>query len=98
MVLRLFIAGRTVRSERAIAQARRICRGEYSEPCELLIVDVLQEPEAAERARILATPTLIKDSPPPARRVIGDLGDMDQVLSALGLNPACAPSRSGGVK
>jgi circadian clock protein KaiB len=41
----------------------------------------------AEEARILATPTLIKQLPPPLRRVIGDLSDKEKVLLGLEVAP-----------
>lgn len=44
---------------------------------------MLEDPEAAERDRVLATPTLIKELPPPLRRIIGDLSDRAKVLLAL---------------
>ena len=78
----------------AIANLRRICeedlRGEYS----LDIIDVLQQPDAAETDRILATPTLIKQLPPPLRRVIGDLSDKEKVL--LGLEVRTDSSKAKG--
>jgi circadian clock protein KaiB len=46
---------------------------------------VLEHPELAEQDKILATPTLIKQLPPPLRRVIGDLSDADKVLLGLEL-------------
>lgn len=49
------------------------------------IIDVLEQPEIAETHRILATPTLIKELPPPLRRVIGDLSDKEKVLLGLEL-------------
>jgi circadian clock protein KaiB len=49
---------------------------------------VLEQPELAEEARILATPTLIKQLPPPLRRVIGDLSDKEKVLMGLAVTPA----------
>jgi len=51
---------------------------------------VLEQPQRAEDEKILATPTLIKQLPPPLRRVIGDLSDKDKVL--LGLEVRAAPS------
>jgi circadian clock protein KaiB len=57
---------------------------------EITIVDVLERPEEAEANRILATPTLIKKSPPPVRRIVGDMSDTSKVLSGLGLNCAFA--------
>ena len=51
----------------------------------LTIVDVAHEPERAEAARILTTPTLVKEAPGQARRVTGDLSDAERVFIALGL-------------
>lgn len=48
---------------------------------------MLDRPEAAETDRVLATPTLIKQLPPPLRRVIGDLSDKDKVLLGLEVRP-----------
>lgn len=52
---------------------------------------MLESPELAERDKILATPTLIKQLPPPLRRVIGDLSDKEKVLLGLELFPAPDP-------
>jgi circadian clock protein KaiB len=49
------------------------------------VVDVLQDPERAEAARILTTPTVVREAPAPARRVTGDLSDLRTVVAALGL-------------
>lgn len=89
-MLKLYVTGQTARSERAIANLRRICeealRGHY----ELVIIDVLEQPHLAEEDRILVTPTLIKQVPPPQRRVLGDLSDTERVLSELRLQPSPA--------
>ncbi len=89
IVLHLYVAGRTPRAERAIATLRRICERELAAyPCELVIVDVLADPQQAEARKILATPTLIKEEPTPTRRIIGDLGaDPAELLAALNLPP-----------
>jgi circadian clock protein KaiB len=47
------------------------------------VIDVLEQPQLAEDEKILATPTLIKQLPPPLRRVIGDLSDKEKVLLGL---------------
>jgi len=52
----------------------------------LRIVDVLENPQLAVDAKILATPTLVKTVPPPERRIIGDLSDREKVLLGLGLD------------
>ena len=51
----------------------------------MVIIEVLERLQLAEDERILVTPTLIKPLPLPSRRVIGDLSDMEKVLSELDL-------------
>lgn len=82
-VLKLFVTGKTPRAEVAIANIQRICKEELGGEYTLEIIDVLENPEAADTERILATPTLIKQLPPPLRRVIGDLTDKEKVLYGL---------------
>ena len=84
-VLKLYVTGRTPRSERAIATLQRICEEQLADVYELEVIDVLENPQLAEDEKILATPTLIKTLPPPIRRVIGDLSDTDKVLLGLDL-------------
>jgi len=84
-MLKLFITGQTIRSGHAIANLRRICEKELGTDYELTIIDVLKQPQVAEDEKILATPTLIKEFPPPVRRIIGDLSDTKQVLLGLEL-------------
>ena len=92
-VLRLFVSGRTHQSEQAILNLRRICDEEFDGKYSMQVIDILESPELAEEAKIRATPTLIKDLPPPLRRVIGDLSDKDQVLFSLDL-PATGESQN----
>jgi len=91
--LKLFITGTNPRAEAAISNLRRICDQELKGQYSLEIVDVLEDPEAAEVDRVLATPTLIKRLPPPLRRVIGDMSDKDKVLLGLEVAPSTAPTR-----
>jgi circadian clock protein KaiB len=86
-LLKLYITGRSPRAERAIANLRRLCKDELEGCYELEIIDVLEHPQLAEDDRILATPTLIKQLPPPLRRVIGDLSNRDKVLLGLDVRP-----------
>lgn len=82
-LLKLYITGTNPRTERAIANLRQVCEKDLKGDYSLDIIDVAENPEAAERDRILATPTLIKALPLPLRRVIGDLSDKEKVLLAL---------------
>jgi circadian clock protein KaiB len=92
-MLKLYVTGSSARAEQAIENLRRICEQDLNGRYELEIIDVLEHPELAEEARILATPTLIKQLPPPLRRVIGDLSDKDKVLLGLEVRPG---SRASG--
>ncbi|MFZ9254200.1 MAG: circadian clock protein KaiB [Hylemonella sp.] len=82
-ILRLYITGRTARSERAIANLHSICENELKGQYEMEVVDVLEQPQLAENEKILATPTLVKKLPPPLRRLIGDLSDIEKVILGL---------------
>ena len=84
-LLKLYIAGETPKSERAIADLRRICRKGLRGKYELTIIDVLEQPDLARDEKILATPTLTKEQPPPVRRVFGDLSDTKKVMAVLDL-------------
>jgi len=86
-LLKLYVTGKTPRSERAIANLKAICEEELNNQYELIIIDVLERPQLAEEEKILATPTLIKQLPPPLRRIIGDLSDKEKVLLGLDLLP-----------
>jgi circadian clock protein KaiB len=85
--LRLFITGSTPRSTRAIENLRRICAENLDVKFDLEIVDVYQHPEATQELQIVATPTLVKILPEPARKIIGDLSDKERVLAGLNLTP-----------
>ena len=84
-LLRLYVTGNSNRSQRAIANLFRICHEELSDQYKIEIVDVLEEPERAEQEKVLVTPTLIKQLPPPLQRIIGDLSNTDKVLLGLDL-------------
>lgn len=80
VVLKLYVAGHSHRSESAIANLRKICDGAPDDLLEMDVVDVLARPDLGIREQILVTPTLIRESPPPAQRIVGDLSDPDKVL------------------
>ena len=84
--LKLYVAGHSPRSQYAIANLRRLCEERLPGRYELTIIDVLERPDLAEKDRILATPTLIKELPPPVRRIVGDLADKQKVALGLSLD------------
>jgi circadian clock protein KaiB len=84
IVFRLYIAGEAPNSLRAITNLDRLCQEYFRDNFELEIIDVLEEPMKAISEKILATPTLIKLSPQPTRRIIGNLSEKEKVLFLLG--------------
>jgi len=81
--LRLYIAGQTARSIAAIANLKRICDDHLGGRYAIEVVDLLEKPELAKRDDILALPTLVRRLPPPLKKIIGDLSNVDRVLVGL---------------
>lgn len=90
-LLKLYVTGQTPRSLRAIANLRGLCENDLGGRYEMVVIDVLEQPQLAEDEKILATPTLVKELPPPLRRIIGDLSDVERVLLGLDLLPIPVP-------
>ena len=84
-VLKLYVAGNTSNSIRALRTLRNILEQEFKGVYALKVIDVLKNPQLAEEDKILATPTLSKILPPPVRKIIGDLSDRERVLIGLDL-------------
>jgi circadian clock protein KaiB len=82
---RLYVAGDSGNSAQAIANLAAICRAYLPDRHELEVVDVFREPKRALAEGIFMTPTLVKLSPSPARRIVGTLSQMQTVLQVLGL-------------
>jgi circadian clock protein KaiB len=86
-ILKLYILGQSPASGRAVRNLQKICQENLKEDqYNLDIVDIMENPEIAEESNIVAIPTLIKEQPEPARRIIGDLSDTDTVLAELGIH------------
>ena len=84
-VLRLFVAGTAPRSLRAVENLRRLCDEYLPGQYELRVIDIYRLPEMAEEGQVIAAPTLVKQLPPPLRRIVGDMADEGRVLLALGI-------------
>jgi circadian clock protein KaiB len=87
-VLRLYVAGQSPRSLRALANIRRICSDLLPGSHDLEVIDLYQQPELAQDAQIVALPTLVKQLPRPHRMLIGDLSNTQDVLRELDLSLA----------
>ena len=81
--LRLYVTGMTPRSTQAITNIKKICAEHLEGRYILEVIDIFQQPHLAQGDQIIATPTLIKQLPPPLRRIVGDLSDTEHVLVGL---------------
>ncbi len=88
--LRLFVAGDSPDSAIAIANLRALFPEESVDPggarAEIEIIDVQREPARAARDRVLVTPTLLKLSPEPPCRILGNLRNRTGLMILLGLS------------
>lgn len=82
LLLRLYVAGRGPNSLKAITNLRAIVT-EHHPGASIEIIDLLEKPAQALEHGILVTPTLVRLSPAPLLRVIGNLSETSQVLLAL---------------
>jgi circadian clock protein KaiB len=85
-VLRLYVAGATERSRRAVLRVRKACETELRGGWELEVIDVYQQPLLARDGQIVATPTLVRELPQPVRRFIGDLANTSRLFVGLDLD------------
>src|SRR5579862_5349983 len=76
IILRLFVAGANARSQQAILFLRQLCEVELKGEGTMEVIDIYQQPELARDNQIVATPTLIRESPKPVRRYIGNLASI----------------------
>ncbi len=86
LLIKLYIAGETSRSRKAVGNLRRIVDEHLGGRAEAIIIDILEHPGVARAERLLAIPTLVKERPLPTRRVVGDLSDISAVLECLDID------------
>jgi circadian clock protein KaiB len=88
--LRLYVAGKTAKSVAAFDNLKRLCEEHLPGKYTIEVVDLLVHPQLAKGDQIVAIPTLVRKLPPPIRKVIGDLSNVERTLVGLQLRPAKA--------
>jgi circadian clock protein KaiB len=88
----LYVAGDSELTARALANFDRLIRARLRERCSLRTVDVLKEPGLARQNRVVATPLLVREGPPPLVKILGDLSQEAKILTQLGLDGLAAES------
>lgn len=91
-LLRLFVAGGDPNSEKAKAVLYRLCESYLPGHYEIQIIDVYKDYQKAIEYRVIVVPTLIIETPPPVRTIVGSLSDEEKVLAALGFAEQKRPS------
>ena len=86
LVLQLYVSGMSPKSMEAIANINRLIAHHLKDACELEVIDIYKNPEAALSQQIVFSPSLIKQKPLPKRILIGTLSDTEKVLRALGVD------------
>lgn len=94
-LLRLYVAGQTPKSIAAFANLKQICETHLKGQYEIEVVDLLVNPKLAKGDQIVAVPTLVRQLPPPVKKIIGDLADEERVLVGIDVRVA-APTHTGG--
>lgn len=84
-ILRLYVAGTSPNSLRAVSNIKKICKDHLKENYDLEIVDVYQQIEKAADDQLIALPLLVKKAPGQVRRLVGDMSDEQKVLKGLGV-------------
>ena len=85
--LRLYVAGQTPKSIAALANLKRLCEEHLPGRYRIEIIDLVKQPELARRDEIVVIPTLVRQLPPPLRKIIGDLSNQQKVLVGLDVLP-----------
>ena len=80
---KLFVAGETAASARAINNLRKLVAEHLPANTFVQIIDLTREPDAEGCDEVVAVPLLVRKSPPPPRRIIGDLENIERVLRTL---------------
>ncbi len=83
--LRLYVAGQTPKSVTAFANLKRICEQHLGGSYSIEVVDLMENPQLAKGDQIFAVPTLVRQLPPPVKKIIGDLSNTERVLVGLDL-------------
>jgi circadian clock protein KaiB len=93
--LRLYVAGKTPKSVEAFGNLKRICEEHLKGRYQIEVIDLLENPTLARGDQILAVPALVRQLPPPVKKIIGDFSNTERVLVGLNLRPLRKPPSSG---
>lgn len=85
--LRLYVAGQTPKSLLAFANLKKICEQHLAGQYRIEVIDLVENPHLAKGDQIFAIPTLVRQLPPPLKKIIGDLSNTERVIVGLDIRP-----------
>ena len=86
--VKLYIAGWTAASVAALQTVKALEAEYFPEGSIVEVVDLIEQPEMGVRDNVLAIPTVVKVSPAPVRRIVGNLSNIPKTLKVLGFSEA----------
>ena len=89
-VLRLYVAGQTPNCVQAYVNLKRICEEHLAGRYRIALIDLQENPRLAKGHQIVAIPTVVRELPPPIKKIVGDLANTERVLVGLDLRLAAA--------
>jgi len=81
--LKLYVAGQTPKSIRAMDNLKKICEEHIKDGYNIEVIDLVKNPQLAKGDEIFAVPTLVRQLPHPIRKIIGDLSNTEKTLVGL---------------
>ena len=91
--LRLYVAGETPKCVQAFQHLKQICEEHLQGRYSIEVIDLLKNPTLASGDQIIAIPTLVRQLPPPVKKIIGDLTNTERVVVGLNLVPVVQEKR-----
>ncbi|ETR72532.1 MAG: circadian clock protein KaiB [Candidatus Magnetoglobus multicellularis str. Araruama] len=79
----LYVSKSNSQTQDIVATLQCVLDDRLNKHYSLLVVNVVEQPEEADKDNICMTPTLVKKSPPPVRKIIGDITKLERVMDQL---------------
>jgi len=84
-ILRLYLSSAAPMSSRAVVNTRAFCEKYLPGAYQLEILSIADNVEKAMQDQVVASPTLVRLSPLPVRKFIGDMSNSERLLDGLDL-------------
>lgn len=82
-LLKLYAAGQAPGSPAAFVNLKHICEAHLNRKHPIEVVDLMVNPTFPKDNQIVTVPALVRQLPPPAKRIVGNLASEERVLVGL---------------